>query len=203
MKKFLKNFVMKSIKFLFITVALILTYSCAAQNTISFEQYSNYYVNDQDVPDNVTEIRDSNGTLAAMQGDWSVVINGNAYLFRFQLATETNGGIIEDSLNLNYKIKDSNNNIIEDSLTTDLLDSQSFSYYIFNGTIRMYWIGAGDCKLSGLLNLTPQNVSRNGTYTSMLAKYKELPGIIIENLCPNGKEENTFHDGQTFTVNRI
>ncbi len=171
-------------KLLQILIVCFGIYSCKAQNIIPIENHKQYLDNEIEIPDG-SYIKDVNNLLDKYVGTWKGTYKNRSYEFLIMKKTVSFLGITVDQLIAKYKIINSDNSILKNTL--NLADENILvirgNYLAKTGSYVLDYLGddAG-CGQEGRIFIA----IRVNTTNKMGIKL--MPGfdLINEEDCPNG-----------------
>jgi len=145
-------------KIIFILATLFITFSCKAQ-VIAVEDFENY---NQELTEG-THVKDVNNLLDKYVGTWRGIYNNKNYEFRIVKYTRisSNRNLKFDKLLMRYKITDSSNNVIENTLI--LPNTSNFiirgSYLSNKGSYVLNYVGFNDCGQNGTIFISIYDIN--------------------------------------------
>lgn len=160
------NFKYKKMKkIIFIIATIFVIFSCKAQHIIPVEEAVNYrnteggLLGDRDY----VYVKDINNLLNKYIGTWKGTYNSKNYEFKITKITDDRVEVKEDLLLMRYKIKDSSNNVIENTLNLS-----NDSPYIIRGSYLsnrdsyvLNYVGFNDCGQNGTVFITVNGNTMN------------------------------------------
>ena len=198
-----KQNVLKMIKFIFTIIALAFsTSNTVAQTTVSqmsVDQYGYNLMNNVDIPENISHVKDVNNSLQKFVGSWQATHNGLALNVFISMVTDTEPPYAEfDILELDFKITNGAGTVVIDTRIAPWQDETGKGFFLqpsgnyqlsYGGLSTMCRPNYGWSIFKTTLNANPSQLSIDDDLAVIL--YSK-GGLYVEDECPNGQEFSKF-----------